>query len=272
MKKTKLTISNLKVSISGKEIIKDVSLTISAGELQAIMGPNGSGKSTLAQALMGNPNYQVKSQKSHQRRGSPKTAKVKINGRNILDFTPDKRARLGLFLAFQQPIAIPGVSVGNFLKTAYQVVHEKKQKSRKAKHNPALSVWDFNKKLVELGNFLGIPSEFLKRSVNDDFSAGEKKKIEILQALVLMPKFAIFDEIDTGLDIDALKIVARGIKKLKSKGTGILLITHYQRILKYLKPNKVHILIKGKIVATGNYKLAQMLEKKGYAKYAKTTN
>lgn len=262
-KKDKLTISNLRVSLEDKEIIKGVNLTIYPGQIHAIMGPNGSGKSTLAQTLMGNPNYRITNHES----------RIMINKKNLINLKPNERARIGLFLAFQNPVAVPGVSVGSFLKTAYQEMKgngkKKDGKSRKAKHNPALSVYDFNQKLVDWAEFLGMPKSFLGRSLNDDFSGGEKKKTEMLQALSLSPKFAVFDEIDTGLDIDALKSVAKGILKLKKQQTGILLITHYLRILQHIKPDFVHILKQGRIVKSGDYKLAQKLEKEGYAGFSR---
>ena len=207
-KNYKLRINNLKAEIGNREIIKGISLKISSGEIHAIMGPNGSGKSTFAQILMGNPAY------------ASKSGEVEIGSKNILHLKPEERAREGLFLAFQNPLSIPGVSVANFLKTAYQSLHSPKTKDQRLKTNanPALSVWDFNEKLVKDADYLSLPREFLKRSVNEDFSGGEKKKLEMLQALVLKPKFAIFDEIDTGLDIDALKVVAQGIVRLQKEG------------------------------------------------------
>ncbi|MBI4991361.1 ATP-binding cassette domain-containing protein, partial [Candidatus Gottesmanbacteria bacterium] len=232
-----LKIKNLSVSLGEKQILKDISLEVKPATIHAIMGPNGSGKSTLAQALMGNPNYKIQNPKS----------KIQINNKNIINYGPDDRAREGLFLAFQNPVAIPGVSVAKLLKTAYQLVKSKNKESRHkvgirnavnahssqtaSGHNPALSVWQFNEKLIEKAKRLGIPSEFLKRSLNEEFSGGEKKKLEMLQAIVLEPKYAIFDEIDTGLDVDALKVTSGGIEELRQKGTGILIITHYQRIL-----------------------------------------
>ena len=181
---------------------------------------------------------------------------------------PDERARMGLFLAFQNPVGIPGVSVANLLRTAYSLkTKNKDNKKKKTLHNPVLSVWEFNERLIKKAKRLGIPSEFLKRSLNEEFSGGEKKKLEMLQAIVLAPKYAIFDEIDTGLDVDALKVTSGGIEELRKEGTGILIITHYQRILRFVKPDFVHILIKGSIVATGDYKLAKEVEKNGYKNY-----
>ncbi len=256
-----LTIKNLHVAIEGKEIIKGISLDVSAGSVHVIMGPNGSGKSTLAQILMGNPNY-----KFHPPIGGS-NFKFQVGKTDMRNLRPHERAKTGLFLAFQNPLSIPGVSVANFLKTAYQSLYSPTTKDQRPKTyaNPALSVWDFNEKLVNEAHYLNLPREFLKRAVNDGFSGGEKKKLEMLQALVLKPKFAIFDEIDTGLDIDALKIVAQGIVRLQKEGTGILIITHYSRLLKFVRPDYIHILIGGKIVKSGSKELASLLEKKGYA-------
>lgn len=250
-----LKIKNLHVFVEGKEIIRGLSLSIKPGEVHAIMGPNGSGKSTLSQALMGYSSYIV----------NKKDSKIMVDGTDIIGLKPDERAKAGLFLAFQNPIAVPGVSVGNFLKTAFQSLHSANSQKPTAKSRP--SVWEFNQMLVAKAKELSIPREFLGRSVNDGFSGGEKKKIEMLQATVLAPKYAIFDEIDTGLDIDALKVVAGGIKKLLEQKTGIIIITHYQRILKYIKPDYIHILIGGRITKTSDASLGDELEKKGYAAF-----
>lgn len=240
-----LSIKNLTAGLSDKEILRKISLTIEAGSIYVLMGPNGSGKSTFAQIIMGNPTYKV-----------DPSSKILLEGKDITTMPPDARAREGIFLAFQNPIAVPGVSVGNLLKNAYQ-----------AKQSKPISVWDFNTKLVEKAKTLGIPQEFLGRAINDTFSGGEKKKIEILQALILKPKFAILDEIDTGLDVDALKVVAGAVLELKQMGTGVVIITHYQRILKYVKPDHVHILVNGMLVASGDHTLALEIEKNGYKKY-----
>ena len=256
-----LTIKNLFASLSNKQILKGIDLKVNSGETHAIMGPNGSGKSTLAGVLMGNPAYIINPPAGGQK------SKIKINDKNIIDLKPDERARMGLFLAFQNPVSIPGVTVANLLRTVYRLVKSKNKESRRTGHNPVLSVWQFNEQLIEKAKRLSIPSEFLKRSLNEEFSGGEKKKLEMLQATVLEPKFAIFDEIDTGLDVDALRIVARGIEELKKIKTGILIITHYQRILRFVKPDFVHILISGKIVTSGDSKLAKEVEKNGYKKW-----
>lgn len=250
-----LLIQNLSVSVAKKQILKDINLEIDSGQIHALMGPNGSGKTTLAQVVMGSPNYKIKDNRP----------KIKINNKDIAGLTADKRAREGLFLAFQNPIAIPGVSVANILRMAYQAV--KKEKPQTSKHNPALSVWEFNKILLSKAQGLGIQKDLLSRSLNEDFSGGEKKKLEMLSALLLSPKYAIFDEIDTGLDVDALKTIADAILELKEQGTGILLITHYQRILKFARPDFVHIMIGGKIVESGGYGLAEEVEKEGYKKW-----
>lgn len=261
-----LSINNLSVSISNREILHKISLEIFAGKIHVLMGPNGSGKSTLAGTIMGNTNYEVRSMKYE----------LSINGKDISKLKPEERSGEGLFLAFQNPTAIPGVSIANLLKIAYQLrklsnqpINQSTNKQIKMLHNPALSVWEFNEMLVKQAKTLGIPQEFLRRGLNDQFSGGEKKKLEMLQALILSPKYAIFDEIDTGLDVDALRTVASGIGRLKNGRSGILLITHYQRILKYVKPDYVHILVGGKIVEFGDYKLAQEVERNGYKKWLK---
>ncbi len=251
-----LKIGNLSVFIKDKQILKDINLEVEARSLHAIMGPNGSGKSTLAQALMGNENYAC----------LPARQELRINGKDIKNTKTDERGRLGLFLAFQNPVGIPGVTVAQLLRTAYQLTH-KDNKKGKAGHNPALSVWKFNEMLLEYAKKLGIAQDFLRRGLNETFSGGEKKKLEMLQAIVLTPAYAIFDEIDTGLDVDALKIVAKGIDTLKRNGTGVIVITHYQRILKYARPDFVHILVNGKIVESGKLDLAKNVEKNGYKKW-----
>ncbi|MBI5619951.1 Fe-S cluster assembly ATPase SufC [Candidatus Gottesmanbacteria bacterium] len=263
-----LSIQNLHVSVEGKEILRGVSLRVASGEVHAVMGPNGSGKSTLAYALMGHPQYKVKSQKS----------KVKIESKDITDLATEERARAGLFLAMQSPIAIPGVTVVNLLRTAYQEKYDGKRWPHAKIHNPALAsklagnvdLITFQKQIKEHARTLHLDESLLTRGIHDGFSGGEKKKIEMLQALVLAPKFAIFDEIDTGLDVDALKTVASAMRILAKNGTGIIVITHYQRILKYLKPDVVHVLVNGKIAQTGGPGLAKKIEEEGYGKYAVT--
>src|SRR3989338_2613893 len=202
-----LIIKNLSANLGTRVILNSINLEIKKGKIHALMGPNGRGKSTLAGVLMGNPSYELRI----------KNLELRIDKKNIIGLKPDERARAGLFLAFQNPISIPGVNVANLLKTAYQLNKEQRTKNKEQKktYNPALSVWKFNEILVKKAKALGIPQEFLRRSLNEEFSGGEKKKLEMLQAIVLQPKYAIFDEIDTGLDIDALKIVAAGINTLK---------------------------------------------------------
>lgn len=263
--KNTLTINNLYVSVENKEILKGISLEIHSGEVHAVMGPNGGGKSTLAYALMGHPNYQLDSSR----------LELHINKEDIKDLTPEVRAQKGLFLAFQSPMAIPGVTVTNLLRTAYQEIHKDTSVKTSIK-NPVLqrrwqakgmTLPEFTKKIKEYAAILHMDEKFFTRGIHDGFSGGEKKKLEILQGLVLRPKFAIFDEIDTGLDVDALKVVAQGIQILKEQGTGVIVITHYQRILQYLKPDYVHILVQGKIAESGKAELAKTIEEEGYKKY-----
>jgi Fe-S cluster assembly ATP-binding protein len=235
-----LTIQNLKVSTESKKILKGVSLKIKPGEIHVLMGPNGSGKSTLSLALMGHPRYKITS------------GRVKLDGRDITHLSPDKRAKQGLFLAMQNPVALPGVSVANFLRTSL--------KNLKREVGPTELVKNLKTKMADLK----IDEGFASRGINDGFSGGEKKKTEVLQLSILEPKYAILDETDSGLDIDALKLVASQIKKASGPKVGILLITHYQRILKYIRPDYVHILVDGEIVKSGTNRLADQVEKKGY--------
>ena len=234
----RLEVRNLKVSIGGKEVLRGVDLAIRPGEIHALMGPNGSGKSTLALALAGHPGYSV-------------SGRILLNQRELSSLPPEKRFRAGLFLAFQYPVGIEGVSLFNFIKTA-------------KKGSAAMEILSL---LNDVLPKVGLEESFLRRTVNLDLSGGEKKRSEVLQALALKPKFAIFDEIDSGLDVDALKMIAASIRFLADEGTGVLIITHYQRILKYLDPNYVHVLIDGKITATGGGELAEKLEKEGYKSF-----
>ncbi|MHB1908360.1 MAG: Fe-S cluster assembly ATPase SufC [Nitrososphaerales archaeon] len=237
-----IEIIDLHAGIEGKEILKGVSLKVNTGEIHAIMGPNGSGKSTLAYTLMGHPKYRLIS------------GDIKINGTSIVNLPPNQRALLGLFLGFQYPLEIPGVSLANFLRISYNAVR---------KDEPML-VRDFRKMLEDKFEVVGMERSFATRYLNEGFSGGEKKKAEVVQLAVLRPKFAVLDETDSGLDIDALKLVSDGINSIKSSEVGIMLITHYQRILRYVKPQFVHVLVKGKVAVSGGAELAEKLEQQGY--------
>ncbi|MBI3955963.1 Fe-S cluster assembly ATPase SufC [Candidatus Gottesmanbacteria bacterium] len=277
-----LTIQNLHVSVEGKEVLKGISLNVSSGEVHAIMGPNGSGKSTLAYALMGHPSY--KCQMSRRRQsgyGASATnvkCQMKVGKKNLMLLSTQERARAGLYLAVQSPIAIPGVTVMQLLRTAYQQIHgaSHKKEDKQTIQNPVLArrwqangmgLSEFTAMVKQSAKSLRLDESFLHRSIHDGFSGGEKKKVEMLQALILSPKFAIFDEIDTGLDVDALRVVGKGIELLRKRGTGVIVITHYNRILRYVTPDVVHVLVQGTIVATGASALARKIEKEGYAKY-----
>ncbi len=242
----KLEIRDLHVSVEGNEILKGVDLTINQGEVHALMGPNGSGKSTLAFTLLGHTKYKVTK------------GDILIDGQSILGFTPDKRAKSGLFLAFQYPITVPGVTMFSFLRAAYNSVHTDEK-------NQAPTLFEFREAMNEKMKLLGVDESFMNRYLNEGFSGGEKKRAEILQLALMKPKFAILDETDSGLDIDALRVVAEGVSKLAGSDLGVLIITHYQRILKYIKPNFVHVLYEGKITASGGEELSLKLEEKGYS-------
>jgi len=236
-----LEIEGLQASVEGKEILKGIDLTVRQGEVHALMGPNGSGKSTLANVLLGRPGYTVTA------------GAIRYRGENILRLSPDKRAQRGLFLAFQYPTEIPGVSVVNFLRTAYKAVKGEE-----------ISALAFRKHMKEKMELLGVEDDMVRRYVNQGFSGGEKKKNEVLQLAVLEPEIAVLDETDSGLDIDSLKAVATGIDKLIGPDLGVLLITHYQRILNYIAPDHVHVMMGGRIVKSGGPELAHELEEKGY--------
>lgn len=245
---TDLEIRNLRVGIDGKEILKGVNLSLPKGEVHAIMGPNGTGKSTLAYTLMGHPGYEVTD------------GEVIYKGENILELEPDERSRRGIFLAFQYPVAIPGVTVANFLRTAVN--------ARRRAVNPedkGIAVPDFRRLLKSKMEMLKVDPAFAGRYLNDGFSGGEKKRAEILQMAVLEPEIAILDETDSGLDIDALRIVSEGVNALRGPELGVLVITHYQRILNYIKPDVVHVMMDGRIVETGGPDLALHLEEHGYS-------
>ena len=243
-----LDINNLYTAVDGKEILKGVNLTIKSGEVHAIMGPNGSGKSTLSYVLAGREGYEVT-------KGS-----VQYNGKNLLEMKPEERAVEGVFLAFQYPVEIPGVSSMNFLKTSVNAV-------RKFRGESELDAMDFLKFVREKTKALHITDDMLKRAVNVGFSGGEKKRNEVLQMAVLNPALAILDETDSGLDVDALRIVGEGVTALRSPDRTILIITHYQRLLDHIVPDKVHVLADGQIVKSGGKELASELEQTGYAKY-----
>jgi Fe-S cluster assembly ATP-binding protein len=237
-----LEIINLCASVAGKPILKGVNLTLRPGETHALMGPNGSGKSTLSNVIMGHPSYTVTD------------GQILYRGRNIADIPVDERARLGIFLAFQYPVAIPGVTVAKFIKSA----------SDAALGANALPSAAFLKELRETMAFLEMDPQFINRFLNDGFSGGEKKRVEILQMLMLKPSIALLDETDSGLDIDALRIVSKGVNRLRGPGFGMLVITHYERILRYIQPDHLHILIDGRIVLNGGPELVKELEQRGY--------
>ncbi len=239
-----LVIENLHVAVEGKEILKGVNLLLNAGEVHAIMGPNGSGKSTLSFCLMGHPKYAVTQ------------GRFLYQGRDVTALSPDERAKAGIFLAFQYPTAIPGVTITNFLRS-----------SLKAVRSSEVSVKDFRHTVKTQMKTLGIQDGFMNRYVNDGFSGGEKKRLEILQLAVLQPKLAVLDETDSGLDIDALKTVASGINAMRTPERGMLLITHYQRLLNYIKPDHVHVMVDGAIAKSGGAELALELERDGYKSF-----
>ncbi len=238
-----LSVENLRVTIADKEIVRGLSLRVPRGEVHALMGPNGSGKSTLAKVLAGHPDYQVTK------------GKVMMDGENLLELDPDERARRGLFLAFQYPSEVPGVTIANFLRAATQ---------SRLPEGEELEATDYYAKLYEKMELLGMDRSFTSRAVNEGFSGGEKKRTEILQLAMLEPKYAILDETDSGLDIDALKTVAHGVNSLRCPDLGVLLITHYQRLLNYIVPDYVHVMVAGRIVRSGRKELALELEERGY--------
>lgn len=240
-----LNIKNLHAAIDDNEILKGIELSVNAGEVHAIMGPNGSGKSTLSSVIAGREDYEVT--EGH----------VDFDGTDLLELSPEERAHLGVFLSFQYPVEIPGVSVTNFLKTALN-------ETRKARGQEPLPAKDLLRLMREKMELLEMDKSFLSRSLNEGFSGGEKKRNEIFQMALMQPKLAILDETDSGLDIDALRIVANGVNRLRSKDNAIILITHYQRLLEYIQPDYVHVLYKGRIVKSGGKELALELEEKGY--------
>ncbi len=249
-----LEIRDLHAGIEGKEILKGVNLTIHQGDIHALMGPNGSGKSTLAYVIMGHPQYEVFS------------GEILLDGKDILEMAPNERAQAGLFLAFQYPVAIPGVTVAHFLRQAMSAVrgYTAQTSSNGQSGSSLMPMREFRKELAEAMKMLGIDSSFARRYLNEGFSGGEKKRLEILQMALLRPKFAILDETDSGLDIDAVRAVAEGVKRLVGPDLGVLIITHYQRILNYIQPQHVHVFYEGRIVQSGGPELALKLEEKGY--------
>ena len=238
-----VSIKDLRVKAGDVEIVKGVNLEIPRGEVHAIMGPNGSGKSTLAKVIAGHPDYEVVS------------GEILMDGQNVLEMEPDERSRAGIFLAFQYPSEIPGVSIANFLRAALQARMDEGEE---------LDALEFYERLYAEMAALQIPKEFTSRSVNEAFSGGEKKRCEILQMSMLRPTYAVLDETDSGLDIDALKIVSEGVNRLRGPAMGVLMITHYQRLLDYIVPDHVHVMIDGRIVRSGTKELALALEEKGY--------
>lgn len=242
-----LEIRNLHVTIDEKPILRGVNLTIKQGEVHALMGPNGSGKSTLANVLMGNPAYEVTA------------GQIIFDGQDLMELEPDERSRAGLFLAFQYPVSIPGVTLANFLRLAINARMKAEDPDSKG-----ISVSEFRKLMREKMDQLGMDHSFAGRYLNEGFSGGEKKRAEILQMAVLRPKIAILDETDSGLDIDALRVVSEGVERLRGPELGVLVITHYQRILNYIKPEFVHVMYDGQIVETGGPELALHLEEAGY--------
>ena len=242
----KLQIIDLHVKVEGKEILKGVDLAVQQGEIHALMGPNGSGKSTLAYTLLGHPKYLATQ------------GDILLDGESLVKLTADKRARKGLFLAFQYPVAVQGVTMFSFLRAAYNAAH-----TTNPKEPP--TIFDFREAVAEKMKMLQIEDSILNRYLNEGFSGGEKKRAEILQLAMMDPRFAVLDETDSGLDIDALRVVAEGVNKLSGPKIGILLITHYQRILKYVRPQFVHVMYNGRIVESGGEELSRELEEKGYS-------
>ena len=239
-----LVIEDLHVQVEDKQILRGVDLTVEAGKVHALMGPNGSGKSTLAYVLAGHPRYRVTG------------GKVEFKGEDVLGLTPDERARMGMFLAMQYPVEVPGVSVTNFLRTAMNAVR-----------GEDVPVREFARQLREQMRLLDMDQRFAERSLNEGFSGGEKKRHEILQMALLRPELAILDETDSGLDVDALRVVADGVNRLRGPSLGVLLITHYTRILRYISPDMVHVMVEGRVVETGGPELADQLEAEGYERW-----
>jgi Fe-S cluster assembly ATP-binding protein len=253
-----LTLSNVHVSVQSKPVVKGISLKVKPGEIHALMGTNGSGKTSLAYALSGHPSYTVNNK-----------SRVSLNNKDLLELTPNERAQAGLFLAFQYPVAIPGISVQNFLKTAYENTHcANCMSNKKLGECSHLSVLAFRQMLKQHAKSLGIDPTLLTRSLNDGFSGGEKKRVEVLQLLALKPKIAILDESDSGLDIDSIKLVAKAINRaVIDNHTGCIVITHYTRLFEHLKPTHVHIMLQGKLVKSGGPELISKLDSSGYSQF-----
>ena len=249
---SELTIKDLHISVQGKPIINGLSLTVKPGEVHALMGPNGSGKSSLANSLMGHPSYAVDS------------GAVVFDGIDVLELEPNERAKLGLFLAFQYPTAIPGVSLANFLRLAVSAVRGKNGNGSETDKDRLIPMREFRRELRDKMQQLGVDDSFARRYLNDGFSGGEKKRAEILQLAMLEPKIAILDETDSGLDIDAVRVVGDSVSRLVGPDLGVLIITHYPRLLEYIRPQFIHILLDGRIVESGGWELAEMLEAEGY--------
>jgi Fe-S cluster assembly ATP-binding protein len=247
-----LEIKNLHVAVNGQEIVRGVDLAVASNEVHAVMGPNGSGKSTLAYALMGHPGYEITE------------GEILLDGENVVELEADERAQRGLFLAFQYPHAVPGVTVTSFLRSALNAI----RKARAGGDDDPIKIPEFRKELIAAMEQLKVPKEMAGRYLNEGFSGGEKKRVEILQMALLKPRIAVLDETDSGLDIDALKVVAAGVRKLVGPDMGALVITHYQRILNYIQPDYVHVFVDGGIVAEGGPELAEKLEAEGYEAFS----
>ena len=247
----KLEIKNLQARVENQEILKGINLTMNTGEIHAIMGPNGSGKSTLSNVIMGHPNYEVTG------------GQVLLDGEDLLELEVDQRANRGLFMAFQYPVEIPGITVGRFMKRVIEI-RAAAQAELRGEDPEKAKITGFVKTLRDALDYMEIDHQFINRYLNEGFSGGEKKRMEVLQMMMMKPSFAILDETDSGLDIDALKVVSKGVNALRSDNFGALIITHYQRILDHIKPDFVHILYKGQIVTSGGKELVHALEEKGY--------
>jgi len=259
-----LKIDNIRVTVDHKEVVKGISLEIRPGEIHALMGPNGSGKSSLAMAVAGHPRYTIAKAEGRRPKDEGKTkTTIELDGEDMTEKTPDDRARMGLFLAMQYPVGVEGVTVEQLLRRSVQEVSKGPTLPRQGR--TLIDILQFRKDLEKLAKKVGVKPELLRRGINVGFSGGEKKRLEVLQMLVLQPKYAILDETDSGLDIDALRIVANGVNQLHRPDRAIVLVTHYQRLLDYIIPDRVHVLSDGRIVTSGEKDLALKLEREGYA-------